>query len=83
MVDKYQRDLSETQAALYEEGQARNKLQMEMDAKDCEIEQLRSKLFYISNDSGSVNSGTLEEDAATGELKGLAGWWLAQAIIGL
>ncbi|XP_064606678.1 rho-associated protein kinase 2-like isoform X2 [Liolophura sinensis] len=73
MVDKYQRDLSETQAALYEEGQGRNKLQMEMDAKDCEIEQLRSKLFYISNDSGSVNSGTLEEDAATGE-NHMEGW---------
>ena len=37
MVEKYQRDLSQTQAALYEEGQTRGKLQMEFEYKDSEI----------------------------------------------
>ncbi|KAL3869241.1 hypothetical protein ACJMK2_041948 [Sinanodonta woodiana] len=48
MVEKYQRDLSETQAALYEEGQQRNRLQMELDAKDSEIETLQQKISMNS-----------------------------------
>lgn len=60
MVDKYQRDLSETQAALYEEGQLRNKLQMELDSKDSEIELLQQKLS-VSLDTASVHSGSLED----------------------
>lgn len=56
MVEKYQRDLSETQAALYEEGQTRNKLQMELDSKDSEIELLQQKLSVINIDTASVHS---------------------------
>jgi len=61
MVEKYERDLSETHAALYEEGQSRNKLQMELDAKDSEIELLQQKLSTHSMDTASVHSGSLED----------------------
>ncbi|XP_021378101.1 rho-associated protein kinase 2-like isoform X1 [Mizuhopecten yessoensis] len=62
MIEKYSRDLSETQAALYEEGQQRSKLQMELDAKDSEIELLRQKLTFLNVDSASVHSGNGEND---------------------
>ena len=62
MVEKYQRDLSETQAALYEEGQMRNKLQMELDSKDSEIEMLQQKLSVLNIDTASIHSGSLEEN---------------------
>ena len=61
MVEKFQRDLSETQAALYEEGQTRNKLQMELDAKDSEIELLQQKLTVTNFDTASLHSGSLED----------------------
>ena len=57
MVQKFQRDLSETQAALYDEGQNRLRLQMEFDAKESEIEQLMSKLALQNSDTASVSSG--------------------------
>lgn len=60
MVEKFQRDLSEAQAQLYDEGQARNKLQMELDSKDSEIELLQQKLS-LNLDTASVHSGSLED----------------------
>lgn len=59
MVEKLSRDLSETQAALFEEGQQKGKLQMELDAKESEIEQLRQKLAV--SDNVSINSSHLED----------------------
>ncbi|KAH3697908.1 hypothetical protein DPMN_085420 [Dreissena polymorpha] len=60
-MEKFQRDLSESQAALYEEGQSRTKLQMELDAKDSEIELLQQKLNVVNLDSASVHSGSMED----------------------
>lgn len=57
MVEKFQRELSETQAALYEEGQNRLRLQMEMDARESEIEQLKQKVMLHNSDTASINSG--------------------------
>lgn len=62
MIEKYSRDLSETQAALYEEGQQRSKLQMELDAKDSEIELLRQKVTFLNADTLSVHSGNGDGD---------------------
>lgn len=59
MVEKLSRELSETQAALFEEGQYKGKLQMELDAKEMEIEQLRQKLAVTDN--VSINSSHLED----------------------
>ncbi|XP_052256843.1 rho-associated protein kinase 2-like [Dreissena polymorpha] len=61
VMEKFQRDLSESQAALYEEGQSRTKLQMELDAKDSEIELLQQKLNVVNLDSASVHSGSMED----------------------
>lgn len=67
MVEKYQRDLSETQAALYEEGQNRSKLQLELDSKDSEIEQLRQKLAFVNIDTASISSGNMD-DSTSGDM---------------
>ena len=56
-----QREIAEYQQSVYEEGQARQKLQLELDAKDSEIEQLRMKLNYANIDSVSINSGSLDD----------------------
>ncbi|XP_063414953.1 rho-associated protein kinase 1-like isoform X2 [Mytilus trossulus] len=73
MVEKHGRDLSETQAALYDEGQQKAHLQMELDSKDSEIEQLRQKLAYGNIDSTSMNSLTME-DGGDGSDVILEGW---------
>ena len=44
MVAKFQKDLSELQALLHDEGQIKLKLKMEVDSKDSELEQLRQQL---------------------------------------
>lgn len=72
MVEKHGRDLSETQAALYDEGQQKAHLQMELDSKDSEIEQLRQKLAYGNIDSTSVNSITIEDGDGSDVI--LEGW---------
>ena len=41
MVARFQKELSELQASLQEENQAKIKLKMEVDSKDSEIEQLK------------------------------------------
>ena len=66
MVEKHARDLSETQAALYDEGQQKARLQMELDSKDSEIEQLRQKLTYVNIDTASMNSSTVEDNESAG-----------------
>lgn len=73
MVEKHGRDLSETQAALYDEGQQKAHLQMELDSKDSEIEQLRQKLAYGNIDTTSMNSLTME-DGGDGSDVILEGW---------
>lgn len=62
MVARYQKELSEVQALLYDESQARLKLQMERDSKDSEIEQLQQKLALLHSDTASVNSGGNDTD---------------------
>lgn len=61
MVEKMQRDIGEAQQNVYEEIQSRQRLQMELDAKDSEIEQLRQKISILNVDSASINSGSLED----------------------
>lgn len=71
MVEKMQRDVAEAQQNIYEEAMIRQRLQMEMDAKDSEIEQLRQKLTYANVDAASINSGgpddSVVEDANSGK----------------
>lgn len=64
---KLQHDILEAQAALYEEGQRAQRLQMELDAKESEIEQLQQKVLLHGSDSTSVHSDT-DPEGATGYL---------------
>ncbi|CAG5126387.1 unnamed protein product, partial [Candidula unifasciata] len=80
MIEKMQRDVLEAQQSVYEESQARQRLQMEIDAKDSEMEQLRQKLSLSTSDSMSIYSGNNEdsivsssEDSANTYMEG----WLA------
>ncbi|XP_064626393.1 rho-associated protein kinase 2-like isoform X3 [Lineus longissimus] len=77
MSEKFQKDLSDAQVALYEEIQSRQKAQMEADSKDSEIEQLMQKVSLLNIDSISVNSNELDtpigEDGVP-ESARLEGW---------
>uniref|UniRef100_A0A671EIM0 non-specific serine/threonine protein kinase n=1 Tax=Rhinolophus ferrumequinum TaxID=59479 RepID=A0A671EIM0_RHIFE len=65
---KYQKELNEMQAQIAEESQIRIELQMTLDSKDSDIEQLRSQLqaLHIGMDSSSIGSGPGEAEADDG-----------------
>uniref|UniRef100_A0A3P8X5J3 non-specific serine/threonine protein kinase n=2 Tax=Cynoglossus semilaevis TaxID=244447 RepID=A0A3P8X5J3_CYNSE len=66
-IIKYQRELTEMQALIAEENQVRLELQMALDSKDSDIEQLRCQLTSLSVhslDSTSISSGN---DPDTGD----------------
>ncbi|XP_022625056.1 rho-associated protein kinase 2-like isoform X1 [Seriola dumerili] len=59
-IIKYQRELTEMQALIAEENQVRLELQMALDSKDSDLEQLRCQLTSLSVhslDSTSISSG--------------------------
>ena len=60
------RMLQDLQSSLYEENQLRIKLQMEIDSKDSEIEQLTQKLASASADTASNISSGAENDSEEG-----------------
>ncbi|XP_078796653.1 rho-associated protein kinase 2 isoform X3 [Oryzias latipes] len=74
---KYQREINEMQAQLADESQMRIELQMALDSKDSDIEQLRNLLQTLSvqsMDSASVSSGPeFDADDAYTETR-LEGW---------
>uniref|UniRef100_A0A6Q2X886 Rho-associated protein kinase n=1 Tax=Esox lucius TaxID=8010 RepID=A0A6Q2X886_ESOLU len=63
MAIKYQKELSEMQAQLSEECTYRNELQMQLDSKESDIEQLREKLndLQLRMDNSSVTSLQTDE----------------------
>ncbi|CAJ1072492.1 rho-associated protein kinase 1 isoform X2 [Xyrichtys novacula] len=76
MAIKYQKELSEMQAQLVEECTYRNELQMQLDSKESDIEQLREKLNDLQQrmDNSSVTSlQTDETDSNIAESR-LEGW---------
>ncbi|KAM6948964.1 rho-associated protein kinase 1 [Aplochiton taeniatus] len=76
MAIKYQKELSEMQAQLSEECTYRNELQMQLDSKESDIEQLREKLndLQLRMDNSSVTSlQTDETDSNLAESR-LEGW---------
>ncbi|XP_037342104.2 rho-associated protein kinase 2 isoform X1 [Pungitius pungitius] len=76
-IIKYQREINEMQAQLSEESQMRIELQMALDSKDSDIEQLRNRLQTLSvqsMDSASVSSGPdFDTDDGYTEMR-LEGW---------
>ncbi|CAL4106563.1 unnamed protein product, partial [Meganyctiphanes norvegica] len=73
-VSKYQKDLQDIQALLYEESQAKVRYQMEADSKDSEIEQLRAKLANVNSETASLSSGTENDIEEMGMDARLEGW---------
>ncbi|XP_076066939.1 rho associated coiled-coil containing protein kinase isoform X2 [Oratosquilla oratoria] len=57
MVSKHQKDLQDYQALLYDEAQSKVRLQMEIDSKDSEIEQLNARLALVNSETASLSSG--------------------------
>uniref|UniRef100_A0AAQ6AE13 Rho-associated protein kinase 2 n=1 Tax=Amphiprion ocellaris TaxID=80972 RepID=A0AAQ6AE13_AMPOC len=76
-IIKYQREINEMQAQLADESQMRIELQMALDSKDSDIEQLRNLLQSLSvqsMDSASISSGPeFDADDAYTETR-LEGW---------
>ncbi|KAM4042036.1 rho-associated protein kinase 2 isoform 3-T3 [Anomaloglossus baeobatrachus] len=64
LVIKYQKEVNEMQAQIAEESQVRIELQMALDSKDSDIEQLRCQLqsIHIGLDSTSIGSGHGDTD---------------------
>ena len=74
MVARFQKELSEMQAILYDESQAKVKLHMELDSKDAEIEQLRQKITTrTSSDDITIKTGS-NNDLNDMENIRLEGW---------
>ncbi|XP_056151251.1 rho-associated protein kinase 2 [Lampris incognitus] len=76
-IIKYQREINDMQAQIADESQMRIELQMALDSKDSDIEQLRNLLQSLSvqsMDSTSVSSGPeFDTDDAYTEMR-LEGW---------
>ncbi|XP_042304407.1 rho-associated protein kinase 2 isoform X4 [Sceloporus undulatus] len=79
MMIKYQREINEMQAQIAEESQIRIELQMALDSKDSDIEQLRSQLqsVHISLDSTSIGCGPGEAEADDGFPESRLEGWLS------
>ncbi|KAG7270482.1 hypothetical protein CRUP_032778, partial [Coryphaenoides rupestris] len=76
-IIKYQRELNDMQAVITDESQTRLELQMALDSKDSDIEQLRCQITSLSIhslDSTSISSGNdLDTDDAFPDVR-LEGW---------
>ncbi|KAK6297171.1 hypothetical protein J4Q44_G00317540 [Coregonus suidteri] len=77
-IIKYQREINDMQAVLSDESQVRIELQMALDSKDSDIEQLRCQLTSLSIhsiDSTSISSGNdLDMDDSGHPDTRLEGW---------
>lgn len=62
MVMKSQKESQDLQAQLIEENGIKLRLQMELDSKDSEIEQLQQKLNSICSETASLSSADNEND---------------------
>ncbi|XP_029451768.1 rho-associated protein kinase 2 isoform X5 [Rhinatrema bivittatum] len=79
MVIKYQKEMNDMQAQIAEESQVRIELQMALDSKDSDIEQLRSQLqtIHIGLDSTSIGSGHGDAEADDGFPESRLEGWLS------
>ncbi|KFW84646.1 Rho-associated protein kinase 1, partial [Manacus vitellinus] len=76
MVVKYQKELNEMQAQLAEESTYRNELQMQLDSKESDIEQLRRKIVDLQQGMDSTSVASLPTDETDGNVSEsrLEGW---------
>ncbi|NP_001080945.1 Rho-associated, coiled-coil containing protein kinase 2 L homeolog [Xenopus laevis] len=75
LVIKYQREMNDMQAQIADENQVRIELQMALDSKDSDIEQLRSQMLGL--DSTSIGSGHGDTDAEDGFPESRLEGWLS------
>ncbi|KAL8570037.1 hypothetical protein ACOMHN_036314 [Nucella lapillus] len=83
MVEKMRCDVAEAQQNMADESLQRQRMQMELDAKESEIEQLRSKLSLFNADVTSTHStGSLDDTAIMDDSSSdaLMEGWLATPI---
>jgi Rho-associated protein kinase 2 len=62
MVVKFQKESQDLQAQLVDENSAKVRLQMEVDSKDSEIEQLQQKLAMLCSETASLSSADNENE---------------------
>uniref|UniRef100_A0A803TS89 Rho-associated protein kinase 1 n=1 Tax=Anolis carolinensis TaxID=28377 RepID=A0A803TS89_ANOCA len=76
VVIKYQKELNEMQAQLVEESTYRNELQMQLDSKESDIEQLRSKILDLQQGMDSTSVASLPADETDGNIveSRMEGW---------
>lgn len=65
-VMKWQKEVQELQASFLEESALKTKLQMELDSKDAEIEQLQMKLTSHCSETASLSSADNDADDTQG-----------------
>lgn len=61
-VTKWQKELQELQSQVVEENTSKLKLQMELDSKDSEIEQLQGKLTILGSETASLSSADNDDN---------------------
>ncbi|XP_054283901.1 rho-associated protein kinase 2 isoform X2 [Macrosteles quadrilineatus] len=71
---KWQKEIQELQAQVVEENQTKLKLQMELDSKDSEIEQLLGRLASIGSETASLSSADNENDEIFSQDNRIEGW---------
>lgn len=74
LAAKWQKDLQDLQAQVYEENQTKLRLQMELDSKDSEIEQLQMKLASMNSETASLSSADNDGDDFSAQESILEGW---------
>ncbi|XP_014259606.1 rho-associated protein kinase 2 isoform X2 [Cimex lectularius] len=72
-VVKWQKEMQELQASVIEENASKLKLQMELDSKESEIEQLQLKFASLYSETASLSSADNEDDNFLQESR-LEGW---------
>ncbi|KAF6214490.1 hypothetical protein GE061_009233 [Apolygus lucorum] len=75
-IMKWQKDYQELQASVADENSLKQRLQMELDSKDSEIEQLQIKIASLCSETASLSSADNENDDAylTAVETRLEGW---------
>uniref|UniRef100_A0A8D2LAA3 Rho-associated protein kinase 1 n=2 Tax=Varanus komodoensis TaxID=61221 RepID=A0A8D2LAA3_VARKO len=76
MVIKYQKELNEMQAQIVDESTCKNELQMQLDSKESDIEQLRSKILDLQQGMDSTSVASLQADETDGNIieSRMEGW---------
>uniref|UniRef100_A0A6P7F7B7 Rho-associated protein kinase let-502 n=1 Tax=Diabrotica virgifera virgifera TaxID=50390 RepID=A0A6P7F7B7_DIAVI len=73
MISNYQKNIQDLSAQLSEELSGKQRLQMELDSKDADLEQLQTKLWSMNSETASLSSADNEGDEIDAVFEG----WLS------